>query len=244
MEQHITLSLGGVPLEYTLQFPTLLPGFEPFQTNEQPLGSIAVTAGEREAARMIYPAESADDYVEYMELCPRTGDALLPRRRCIFHGAAFLWRGKAWIFTGPSGTGKTTQYVLWKLLYGEELEILNGDKPLLDFSGSTIFVRPSPWMGKECMCRMKSAPLGGILLLRQGRENSIRRLTPREAVLPIYGQFIYSAAAVEQARQVCALERQLLTSVPLWELTNLGDRGSARLAHDTLSGHLEQEVDR
>lgn len=241
MEQNITLSLGGVALGYTIHYETLLPGFAPYITEEQETAHIALTTWERENARAIYPAEAHDDYVEYMELCPRTSDALLLHRRCIFHGTAFLWHGKAWIFTAPSGTGKTTQYALWKLLYDKELEILNGDKPLLDFSGDEIWVRPSPWMGKEGMRQMKSAPLGGMILLRQGKENTIRRLSPREAVLPFYYQFIYSAAGEEQARQVRALEQQLLTKAPLWELTNLGDRDSARLTHDTLLQYLEQE---
>lgn len=244
MEQHITLSLGGVSLGYTIHYPTLLPGFEPFRTEgEQTAAHICLTVAEREAARSIYPGESGDDYIEYMELCPRTSDALLSWRRCIFHGTAFRWHDKAWILTAPSGTGKTTQYVLWKLVYGKELEMLNGDKPLLDFSASdgTVWVRPSPWMGKEGMRQMKSAPLGGIIYLRQGEQNTIRRLEVRETVWPLYEQFIYSAAGEEQAREVCALEEHLLSRVPVWELVNKGDRDSARLCHDTLLHYLEQE---
>lgn len=244
MEKHITLSLGGIPLRYTIHYPTLLPGFEPFQAEEQQAAAqIVLTGAEREAARIIYSEESADDYIEYMELCPRTSDALLPYQRCIFHGTAFLWQGKAWIFTAPSGTGKTTQYVLWKLIYGGELEILNGDKPLLDFSApdGMVWVRPSPWIGKEGMRQMKSAPLGGVIYLRQGEQNTMRRLPVKEAVRLLYEQFIYTAAGEEQARQVCALEEHLLTRVPIWELINRGDRDSARLCHDTILHYLEQE---
>lgn len=88
---------------------------------------------------------------------------------------------------------------------------------------------------------MKSAPLGGIIYLRQGEQNTIRRLEVRETVWPSYEQFIYSAAGEEQAREVCALEEHLLSRVPVWEPVNKGDRDSARLCHDTLLHYLEQE---
>ena len=183
--------------------------------------------------RMMYPGPEA--YTEYMALCVQASDALLPHRRCVFHGTAFIWRGRAWIFTAPSGTGKTTQYILWKSLYGEQIQMLNGDKPILAWAeDGQIWVYPSPWTGKEGMGRGEAAPLGGGIYLAQGRENTIAPLAPAQAAAPLFCQFLFSAATAAAVEQACALEEQLLATVPVWLLVNRGDEASARLTHDTI----------
>ena len=173
-----------------------------------------------------------------MELCTRACDALLPFERAIFHGVAFIWRGQAWLLTALSGTGKTTHYIQWKRQYGSEISIINGDKPVLDFSDEGISVHPSPWRGKENMGSMRSAPLGGIIMLKKGQGNAMRRVEPQEAVAELFMQFLFTRSTPLDVRRVCALEERLLQSVPVWQLVNRGDEASARLCHDTLAKEM------
>lgn len=239
--KEITIRLGGVPLRLQLNHDNISRSFRKFRVAPDLQGiPVAMTPEEIARAGARYPGGSQPDYVELMELCPRTSDALLPTGRCLFHGMAFFWRGKVWIFTAPSGTGKTTQYILWKLLFGEEVRILNGDKPLLDFSGPEIRVHPTPWMGKEGMGRLASGPLGGIVLLSQGTENAIRRLPPKEAVLPVFRQFLFSGETAAKIHQVAELETRLLSRVPVWELVNRGDEASACLCRETLEDYCKE----
>lgn len=241
MEQTVFgVTIGGIPLTFQVANPEAALCFGPFR--EEPNGGPVVRAPQADllAARQLYPAGMREAALEYNVLCGPASDALLPHRRCLFHGAAFLWRGKAWIFTAPSGTGKTTQYVLWKMLYGDEIAILNGDKPVLEARADGIWVHPSPWVGKECMGRPESAPLGGVIYLAQGPENAIRPMPAGESAAPIFAQFLFTAAGPEDVSRVCALEEALLRAVPVWLLTNRGDEASARLAHDTISQWEEQ----
>ena len=119
-------------------------------------------------------------YAEYVLSCSYACDALMRRDRIVFHGAAFRWHQRAWLFSAPSGTGKTTQLKNWQRLFGGEMEIMNGDKPILELcADGHVLVRPYPWKGKEGLGRDDiTAPLGGIILLRQDRENRIARATP------------------------------------------------------------------
>ena len=234
-EYNYTISLAGIPFELKCRYAYEM--LKEFRTGEKPNEIIAVKADSRSilqryaAGREMESPQSA----EYIQLIGEVGSALLKYKRCIFHGAAFIWHGKAWIFTAPSGTGKTTQYALWKLRYGEELSILNGDKPILEFSeNGKIIVHPSPWRGKENMGTMCSAPLGGIILLRQGKENRVRELPPSMSALPLFLQFLFLIDKEENVDRVCALETELLKNCPVWELTNRGDEASAKLMHDTL----------
>ena len=177
---------------------------------------------------------------EFFLLHLSVSNALLPFDRCVFHGTAILWRDKAWLFSAPSGTGKTTQYRQWRRLYRSEIRIINGDKPVLQLcDDGTIMVHPSPWMGKERLGCMLKAPLGGIIYLEQGKENTIELMDTQDAAVPIYRQFLFLPETEEAIRQVCRLEDRILRGVPVWKLVNKGDAQSAELTHDTLVKWLE-----
>ena len=147
-------------------------------------------------------------------------------------------KGQITLLAADGGTGKTTHYNQWKRQYGGEISIIHGDKPVLDFSEEGISVHPSPWRGKENMGSMRSAPLGGIIMLKQGQENAMRRVEPKEAVAELFMQFLFTRSTPLDVRRVCALEERLLQTVPVWQLVNRGDEASARLCHDTLAKEM------
>ena len=245
MEQ-FTISLVGLPVGITLRCSGYQSYFAPFRSNEAPVAHAEVTDTARRAAFPLYKAALAhtgmlptDAYVEEAELCSKVCDALLPFDRAIFHAVAFEWRGKAWLFAAPSGTGKTTQYKLWKYLFEPEVQMLNGDKPVLRFRADDVLVCPSPWAGKENMAQARTAPLGGVILLAQANENRMLRLTPQAATVRIFSQFMSSMDTPEQVQQIAAMAHRLLQRVPVWLLRNRGDPDSARLAHDTLEKELK-----
>ena len=167
----LTVVLAGIPVRLSLRSPAYAACFQPFRTEADPVAAVRVPEDALKEAAPHYEAGTTPEQVEYLELGPRVCDALLPYGRILFHGAAIVWRGRAWIFTANSGTGKTTQYMLWKLCFGSEIRILNGDKPLLEFRKDGILVHPSPWRGKEGLGSLDTAPLGGIILLEQSEEN-------------------------------------------------------------------------
>lgn len=229
----ISVKLAGLPMEIGLQYSKYLYIFAPFASEEPPRAFASVSPDELVRAAAWYP-EGGAAYAEMMELCPRVSDALLPFGRLVFHALAFEWRGRVWLLTGPSGAGKTTHYLRWKLRYGEELRLLNGDKPLLEIPPEgAITVHPSPWYGKEGMQQYFSGPLGGIILLEKAAENRMRRMTPREAAGCLFTQLLIT-------RRACALEQALLERTPLWLLQNRGDTAAAELCRDTLSKELTQ----
>lgn len=228
------ISLANISIGIDLNFPAYETLFDRFSVQKTPEIEISVLPEEIAAAQKIYEPGSSAPYIEYMELCPKLSDALLPFNRVFFHGTAFLWHGKAWIFTAVSGTGKTTQYLLWKELYGEEIQIINGDKPVLAFDNRNTTVYPSPWNGKEGMGQQISAPLGGIILLRQSNRNRIRQISAAEAAGAVFVQFLFNRKTAEDVRMVCRLEEILLRQTPVWLLENRGDTASAVLCRNTL----------
>ena len=96
------------------------------------------------------PEENPEYYAEYKALIGPTSAFLLRFRCCIFHAVAFLWQGKAWLLTAPSGTGKSTQFMNWRRLHPAEITMICGDMPVLELrEDDSVWVHSSNWNGKE-----------------------------------------------------------------------------------------------
>ncbi len=96
--------------------------------------------------------------------------------RFVFHGASIAIDGKGFVFTAPSGTGKSTHISLWKKVYGDRVTVVNGDKPIIGLKENDFRIFSSPWAGKEGWKTNTEAPLSGICILSRGAENHIERV--------------------------------------------------------------------
>ena len=47
----------------------------------------------------------------------------------LMHGSALSMDGIGYLFTAPSGTGKSTHAALWRQVFGERVQMLNDDSP-------------------------------------------------------------------------------------------------------------------
>lgn len=99
------------------------------------------------------------------------------------HSASIDYQGKAWLFTGASGTGKSTHTNLWHRYF--DTPVINGDLNLVTFSNNTPMVHGIPWCGTSGISDTGSRPVGGILFLRQSKDNVCRHLSESEKVLGI-----------------------------------------------------------
>lgn len=175
-------------------------------------------------------------YSEYVMSCSYACDRLMLQHRVVFHGAAILWNGAAYLFSAPSGTGKTTQARLWESCFPGEALILNGDKPILEAcEDGTVLVHPSPWKGKEGYGRDDiTAPLTGIIMLRKAPENAISRVRPAEAARDLFGRIYSTFSTPEDVLHAAGILEAVLRSVPVWLLRNRGDADSVMLTHKTI----------
>ena len=240
MEANISVNvrIAGIPMCCELSSQRAAAYLRGWECSDEP--QFTVRADEGLTEKILNGNSDVKDYscAEFNALAYAVSKKLLKYNIAVFHGCAFFWKGMAYLFTAPSGTGKTTQYVQWKRIYGDELRIINGDKPVIRLEDDgKIIVATSPWKGKERMSGDKEAPLGGIILLEQAEANEISGMKSSDAVLRIYRQFVVTPENADEVKAVCTIEDAMLRNAPVWLLKNRGDMDSARLTHDTVEAY-------
>lgn len=109
--------------------------------------------------------------------------AVQQKRKFMLHSASILYKGKAWLFSGSSGTGKSTQANLWHELYGTPY--INGDLNLIGIENEKPVVYGQPWCGTSGICTPENYPLGGIIFLKQAKENRVLMLAENMKILSL-----------------------------------------------------------
>ncbi len=112
----------------------------------------------------------------------------LKHHMTVIHSASLLYRGRAWLFSGRSGTGKSTHTNLWHELL--QVPLLNGDLNLLAFQNGRPVVHGLPWCGTSAISVCGTYPLGGILLLKQDRTDFMEALSPDAGQLLVLQRLI------------------------------------------------------
>lgn len=245
------LNLAGALVDVTTQYDDYYSYFSPYleknagtsrpvppcPANNRDIPSVEISPQRLQKASGIYRPDSPAYYVEYMELCPAISSAITVFDRIVFHAVSFIWKDLAWLVTAPSGTGKSTHYCLWKLLCPDEIQIINGDKPIVYIENDEAFVTTSPWTGKENMSQRLTAKLGGIIVLEQSDSNEIKRLTVHNSAGKVFSQFLFDCNTEQEAKTACRIAEKMLKT-PVWLLKNRGDIQSAQLCRDTLAAAL------
>ena len=153
----------------------------------------------------------------------------------MLHSSALELDGGAYLFSGPSGIGKSTHTTLWQQEF-PSARLFNDDKPALRKIDGVWYAYGTPWSGKHGININIKVPLRGICFLRQGDENKIRRLSGVAAVSAIMSQTIRGFSSVRGLDKLVNILGQLVEDVPIYELTNRPEPAAAHLSHSTMTG--------
>jgi hypothetical protein len=151
-----------------------------------------------------------------------------------FHASAVQLDGKAYLFSAPPGTGKSTHTEKWCRLFGAQ--IINDDKPVLRWVDNRWMVYGTPWSGKHDLSKPVGVPFGGLAVLQRGNENTIRMLSSAEAVPAIISQCLRFAHKGCMVRQLELIDK-LLKEMPVWLLTCRNDDEAAIVSCGAMKNH-------
>ena len=162
------------------------------------------------------------------------GMMLLPYKTVAIHSSCIVYDGKAVLFLGESGTGKSTHTRLWR----ENIDgafLLNDDSPFLRFEDGKVWAYGSPWSGKTPCYKPERYELAGCVRLSQAPYNQIRKLSIFQAYGAIHPscppEFAYDSSLYDH---VSGFISDMLKSVPFYHLACLPDADAAFLSYSKI----------
>ena len=145
----------------------------------------------------------------------------------MLHASWICHRGKAILFTGPSGMGKSTQAALWERCRGAEL--INGDRAAVFATPGGIEVRGIPYCGSSGVNKNRTMPLSAVVCLSQATENRVTRLSGVTAFRRIWegcSVNLWNDADIAKVTQTVA---DTVAAVPVFHLACTPDERAVQI---------------
>ena len=226
------INVAGIPVALILRHEETAKYFNAFSSGDPGAETAAVSEDEWQA--WLQAGGTDNSYGEFTCATGVVSDALLRHRRCIIHAAAFRFQDRAWLIAGPPGVGKTTQVRNLQAILPGEFPVICGDRPALELTEDGVFVHPSPWNGKEGMRGADGAFLAGFIILERGEENLFSKLSPQEAISPLFSSLICTAETEETIHELASFADSFLRKIPVYKLTSFSIPGSTELLYREL----------
>lgn len=177
---------------------------------------------------------SRDEYLEILAVHRKISEIMPKYNTILFHGSLLELDGNGYLFTAPSGTGKSTHVRLWKEYFGDKVTILNDDKPFLKIVEKKVIGFGTPWDGKHRISKNSSTPIKGICILSQDKTNWIKKLNKKEAYLTIYQQTYEVLGNIEYKIKTLNIIDEVL-KIPIYKMGCTISKEAVELAYKTMS---------
>jgi hypothetical protein len=151
------------------------------------------------------------------------------------HASCVIYKGKAYLFLGRSGTGKSTHSRMWMSAL-EGVELMNDDHPVVRIEeDGTAIAYGSPWSGKTKCYKNVQAPIGGIVRISRAPYNRVSRLS----VIESYASLVVSCSGMTWEKGFAdgrdATIQQIIKSVTCWVMECLPNEEAARVCSEGVS---------
>ena len=152
--------------------------------------------------------------------------AVVYHRAVSIHASVVCLEGKAYLFMGKSGTGKSTHAALWVKTF-EGCELLNDDNPTIRLTDEGVMVYGTPWSGKTPCYKNRSCSLAGMVRLRQAKQNRFMRQEDIAAFITILPGCSVVRKDEEHYDALCATLIEMTGSIRTGVLDCLPDQEAA-----------------
>lgn len=152
------------------------------------------------------------------------------------HASVTVKDGRAYLFLGKSGTGKSTHSRMWMETI-PDCELLNDDNPVVRVSeDGEVTVYGTPWSGKTPCYKNKSVPAGAFVLIRQYPENELSRMNLLESYGTLYVSSSGFKADEAMADGLHATLEKVVTSIPCYTMKCRPDSEAATVCYGGVAG--------
>jgi len=134
----------------------------------------------------------------------------------MLHSSAVELDNKAYLFSAPSGTGKSTHTQLW-LKYFDKARIINDDKPAIRFIDGCFYAYGTPWSGKTDLNINIKVPLKAIIFIDRSENNFAYKMNNEEALKMLLYQS-YSSNNMELKMNFLDIMDKLVKNIDIYKL--------------------------
>lgn len=178
-----------------------------------------------------------DSYLESLAIYRKIAEWMPLCGTILFHGSVVAVDGKAYLFTAPSGTGKSTHSRLWREYFGERAVMVNDDKPLLKITRDAVYACGTPWDGKHHLNTNIMVPLEAIYILKQAKENKREKIVPQQAY-PMLFQQCYRPKSVEAMTKTLIMMDRLMEKVSVYRLECNVSKEAVMVAYEGINKRI------
>ena len=150
----------------------------------------------------------------------------------MLHSSAVEYNGYAYLFSAPSGTGKSTHAKLW-LKNFPGARIINDDKPALRFFGDKLYACGTPWSGKTDLNINTCVPVGGICFISRDENNHIERADTEFMLKNLLEQTVRPANEKAMDAVLNFIEK-IMKTTPVYKLGCNMDIQAAQVSYDAM----------
>lgn len=152
--------------------------------------------------------------------------ALARREGFLVHACGAVVDGKAHVFAGHSGDGKTT---LSRLLADEGIELLSDERVAIVSTGDGFVVHGTPWAGEGEVVSSACFPLGGIFVLRKASSHRIVHGATSTLAAEVLARSLVPYYLADDMKRILSLMTRVANEVPFGELEFSREPGLSQL---------------
>ncbi|MFA5467236.1 MAG: hypothetical protein WC251_05225 [Candidatus Izemoplasmatales bacterium] len=159
-------------------------------------------------------------------------NTLLDHDGIMMHASAICLDNHAYLFSGPSGVGKSTHASLWMQIFPRAM-IINDDKPAIRLADGKCFAYGTPFSGKTGQNIDICYPIQGICFIEQCCNNAIQELRKNEAAINVFLNTQLPSNEKKLDKMVNTVN-SIITNVKMYRLSCNQNQDAAEVAYEAM----------
>lgn len=150
----------------------------------------------------------------------------------VLHACSVADSGRALLFAGASGTGKTTMARLW---HHAGATLMNDERNIVLMRNGKAVAGSTPWHGEDNRVSHLTAPPRAIFFIRHSHHNRLTPLAPPEIVARLMTLSIIPLFMQDAIPRLLNLWSDVAEQIPCYDFGFIPDPSAVELVRETLS---------
>ena len=211
-------NIAGLIIDMNVRFPRLKRQSEAYKYDGDENPNVKIRLSDSFFAEKLQENPHLDyEMIEYIWMGSEFYNALIHFNGMLLHSSCVVYEDKAYLFSAPCGTGKSTHTQIWLKRFPGAY-ILNDDKPAIRISkDGTVYACGTPFSGKTAQNVNHIVPIAGICILGRDTTNHIEPIDPDDALFNILNQTVRPPMEEDMDKLLTTLDT-VMRNVPVYRL--------------------------